>query len=252
LSSLAVVNALVERGYDVTVLAADQWTYGLAGQAIDLTLTKMIDPAVSVYRWPFPLGPDDPLVNRWSQQRQKLFSLSATKQTAWQETAKRQWSRIWPEPDCGANFGRVYQPITAAARHLHRVNQFDLVMATAGPWVDFAVPLILGAFTGVPTVIIDRDAWLFDVLAGEPCVGADLIEPLLGQLLSQVTRAWYISEPIAELHRQRFAEHAAKIKVVPNDWDPEKLAADSRPPQRQGDWSLDQAFQDLEEALGWN
>ena len=232
-SPLAAVNALAKRGHDVTVLAADQWTYGLAGQAFDPALAPMIDPSVKVYRWPFPLGSHDPVITRWDKERVAAFSGPPTKRTRWEQTTKRNWSQVFPEPSAAAAFGRGYAPLTAAARHLHRINLFDLVITTASPWMDFAVPLQLGAETGVPTVIYDRDAWLFDVFTGEPSLNAALIEPLLAQLLSQATRAWFVSEPIAEAHRQRFPEHAAKIVAVLNGWDPEFLPADIAPPVRE-------------------
>jgi len=227
------VNALAKRGHDVTVLAADQWTYGLAGQAFDPALAEMIDPSVKVYRWPFPLGPDDPLVTRWDTHRLLAFRAQASREIEWREEARQDWSKVLPEPNGAPNFGRSYAPLTAAARHLHRLKQFDLIITTASPWVDFAVPLQLGAETGVPTVIYDRDSWLFDVFTGELSYNAVLIEPLLAQILGQATRAWYVSEPIAEAHRQRFPEHAAKIKAVLNGWDPDFLPDDIEPPKRQ-------------------
>ncbi|MCL2802877.1 MAG: hypothetical protein FWD29_02800 [Micrococcales bacterium] len=236
---LGTVNAFARRGHDVTVLAADRWTLGLAGQ-FDPQSTKMVDPAVNVYRWPMPLGPSDPLIARWEATRAEAafgpkprHETWAARHKKWLATSQQRWSKVFPEPFGVANYARCYSVLTSAARHLHRAKGFDLVGATAGPWVDLSVVLHLGAEFGLPTFFYDRDAWLFRTFTGEEYPNAAEIEPLLAQILGQVTQAWYVNEPLADLHRKRFPDQAKKIKAVPNGWDGEFLPAGLTPPVRQ-------------------
>jgi len=199
----------------------------------------MIDSNVKVYRWPMPLGPADPLIARWEIGRvnaacggKKRHESWERRHRNWLKMSQANWSKVFPEPDGAAYFARCYPILTAAARHLHRTAGFDLVAATAGPWVDLSVVLHLGAEFGVPTFYYDRDAWMFKTFTGEPHANAADIEPLQAQILDLVTQAWYVNESIAQLHRQQFPQQVEKIKVVPNGWDREFLPGEITPPNR--------------------
>ncbi|MCL1897201.1 MAG: glycosyltransferase [Micrococcales bacterium] len=235
---LATANALARRGHQVTVLAADHWTLGLMNQ-FDPGLVARIDPAIEVKRLTLPLGPIDPMVTHWSDRRAERVS-AFYNEPVWRVNLELDaaWRALFPEPKGATNYARAYPVLNSAARALHRDQPFDLVFANASPWTDFSVALRLGVEGDVPTVIYDRDSWLFNVFTGQPYGNADKIEPLLDQLLGQVTQAWFINDAIAALHREHFPRHAGKIKAVRGGWDPEFLPGAMQPPARSADRDL--------------
>jgi glycosyltransferase involved in cell wall biosynthesis len=208
-----MVNALAARGYDVTVLTADSDTHDLVTGS-DWGLADRVDPSVHVVRVPMPVGPGDQVLSHWVPSRLESPA-------AWLGEANRDWGGAFPEPHRTSWFPQWYPNAGSAARALHAKDPFDLVIATASPWVDFSVPIRLNLETGVPFVIDDRDSWLVNVFTGEDYPEADEIAPLLGLALTNATQSWFVNEPIAQIHRAKFPGEADKIRVVRNGWDPE-------------------------------
>ncbi len=209
--ALATANLLAEIGCRVTVLTADLATFDLVVGA-DNSLLAEIDPRIRVLRVSFPAGRRDPVVNRW-----ELARVAAPPQ--WLERTLAREAKVFPEP--------VYGPwrprIDAAAQRLHRVDPVDLVMATGNPYVDFSVAQRLHVDHGVPFVLDDRDSWVLDVYTGKPFADSAETQQMLGWMLGRCEQAWFVNPPIAQWHRERYPEHADRIRVVENGWDPRFL-----------------------------
>lgn len=211
---LATVNELVRRGHRVTVLTADLDTFAVAVGG-DESLLGYVDPRVRVVRVPMQQDVRDPIINRWSMDR-------ARNQRAWSRAVVRAHERSFPEA--------VYAPwgprAESVARLLHAQDPVDLTIATGNPYVDFTVAITLGVEHGVPFVLDDRDSWLLDVYTGEQLPDADRIRPWLELALASCLEYWFVNPAIAQWHCDRFPEHAAKIRVVENGWDPTFLDPD--------------------------
>ena len=209
--ALATANLLVELGARVTVLTADVATFDLVVGADDSLLAE-VDPRIRVLRVPFPAGRRDPIINRWEMAR-----VSGPQQ--WLERTLAREARVFPEP--------VYGPwrprIDAAAQRLHRVAPVDLVIATGNPYVDFSVAQRLNVDHGVPFVLDDRDSWVLDVYTGEPFADSATSQRLLGWMLERSQQMWFVNPPIARWHQERYPEHADRVRVVENGWDPRFL-----------------------------
>jgi glycosyltransferase involved in cell wall biosynthesis len=209
---LASANLLVELGARVTVLTADRLTFDLVAGGDDSLLDR-VDPAIRVLRVPFPVGRRDTIINRWPEER-------VLAPVRWADAALAAETAVFPEPVYGAWRPAVEQ----AASRLHRADPVDLVLASGNPYVDFAVAQRLNADHDVPFVLDDRDSWVLDVYTGERSDRAEDAERLLGWMLGRALELWFVNPPIADWHRRRWPEHAERIRVVENGWDPSFLS----------------------------
>jgi len=218
---LATVAELVRQGHRVTVLAADLRTFDLVIGG-DRSLLDDVPAAVRVVRVAMAPGLRDPLLNSWSAVRMANPGV-------WREAVLEKQIQAFPE-----GVYATWQPrAEAAAARIHELDPVDLVIATGNPYVDFSVALRLHVDHGVPVVLDDRDSWLLDVYTGDQSPLADRILPWLEFALSQALRVWFVNEPIAKWHRDRFPQFADRIRVVENGWDPRFLSVGSLPAQRE-------------------
>jgi glycosyltransferase involved in cell wall biosynthesis len=198
------------------VLTADLATFDLVIGG-DRSLLDDIPPDVRVVRVAMSPQERDPLLNRWSATRMASPSV-------WRVATQKNQVRAFPEMVYAA-----WQPrAEAVATRIHELDPVDVVIATGKPYVDFCVALRLHVDHGIPFVLDDRDSWLLDVYTGDLCPLAERIRPWLEFALSQALRMWFVNEPIADWHRQHFPEHADRIRVVENGWDPRFLDVGSR------------------------
>ena len=211
---LETVAELVQAGHRVTVLTADLDTFDLVIGG-DRSLLDDVAESVRVVRVPMDPRERDPLLNRWAADRM-------AKPRPWVERVQNDQVQAFPEVVYA-----TWQPrAEAVAARIHEVDPIDLVIATGNPYVDFTVPLRLSVDNGIPFVLDDRDSWLLDVYSGEPGPLAERTLPWLEFALSRALRMWFVNEPIAQWHRERFPELADRIAVVENGWDPRFLDVD--------------------------
>lgn len=218
---LATVAELVRAGHRVTVLTTDLDTFDLIVGG-DRTLLDGVDDSVRVVRVPTDPVLRDPLVNRWSDER-------IERPGPWVNRVRNDQVLSFPEQVYGIWQIRAE---TAAAR-VHELDPVDLVIATGNPYVDFTVPMRLFVDEGIPFVLDDRDSWLLDVYTGEPGPLIERYLPWFEFALSRALRMWFVNEPIARWHRERFPELADRITVVENGWDPQFLDVESVHRRRQ-------------------
>lgn len=211
---LATVAELVRAGHRVTVLTADLDTFDLIIGG-DRTLLDDVADSVRVVRVAMDPLERDPLLNRWPNARIR-------RPKRWAARVRDDQTQSFPELVYS-----TWQPrAEAAAARIHEVDPIDLVIATGNPYVDYTVPLRLSVDYGIPFVLDDRDSWLLNVYTGEPAPLADQTLPWLEFALSRALRMWFVNEPIAQWHRERFPQYADRIAVVENGWDPRFLDID--------------------------
>ena len=205
---LATVNELARRGYRVTVLTTDLDTFDLVVGGDHALLTDL-DPSVRLIRVPTPAQTRDPVLNRWSTDR-------GDDPAAWRSRTLENQLRLLPE----ASYAVWMPRILPTALSLHDADPVDLVIATGNPYVDFTVPMRLASEHGIPFVLDDRDSWLLDVYTGEEAPQAERIRPWIELALTTALQMWFVNPPLADWHRANFPDHADKIRVVENGWDP--------------------------------
>lgn len=218
---LATVAELVRAGHRVTVLTTDLDTFDLIIGG-DRTLLDDVADSVRVVRVAMDPLERDPLLNRWPRARIR-------RPKRWAARVREDQTRSFPELVYS-----TWQPrAEAAAARIQELDPIDLVIATGNPYVDYTVPLRLSVEQGIPFVLDDRDSWLLNVYTGEPARLADQTLPWLEFALSRALRMWFVNEPIAQWHRERFPQYADRIAVVENGWDPRFLNVDQIHRQRQ-------------------
>ncbi|SEB87847.1 glycosyltransferase [Arthrobacter woluwensis] len=205
----AVANAFAADGWDVTVLTLDPGTWSeISG--IDEKLAASVDPRITVV----PVsdgGAEEPA-------RGNLRGYSRLRIEApylWKEALRRKSRKEFPEDFHGAWLG----PAGEAARRVHRDKPVDLVMASASPYVSFAVARVL---PGVPYVMDYRDAWAFNTISGAEDFGpASDRGRLEASYLRDAEQIWFVNDQIRDEYARRYPESEARMRVVANGFDPQ-------------------------------
>ena len=208
--ALATVNVFAAAGWDVSVITADEATFERFTGA-DPSLMRQVDPRVTLHRVPFSWPVHETDLRHWS-------ALRVRNPRMWRRLRNRLDRVPFPE----ISYGPWRRGIEAAARKLHAVKPVDLTMATANPNVDFAPALMLHRRAGVPYVMDYRDAWLLDVFSGDQ-LHSDTSRPSRweARLIRNASEVWFVNEPIAQWHRDRYPHAADRIMVVANGYDPQ-------------------------------
>jgi glycosyltransferase involved in cell wall biosynthesis len=205
----AVANAFAAAGWDVTVLTVDPSVWSeIAG--LDEKLLGSVDPRVRIV----PVsdgGAEDPA-------RGDLRAFSRLRIAApyvWRELLRRRSRRDFPE-----NFhGAWLKPASQAARDVHGDHPVDLVMASANPYVSFAVAQ---AIDGVPYVMDYRDAWAFNTISGVEDFAPDSPTGRMeADYLDRAAQMWFVNEQIRGEYAHRYPKAAGKMRVVANGFDPQ-------------------------------
>lgn len=208
--ALATANAFVAAGYRVTVLTATRETF-IRYTGADTSLEALVDPRIQIVRVPFAWPNLEANVRQWSVWRVMTPRL-------WRKARLRLDVRDFPE----IGYGPWKKPLVQAAQRIHDADPVDLVVASANPNVDFAVPEYLSDRYGVPYVMDYRDAWMLDVFDGRQ-VSADgsRVAVLEKKLVDAAREVWFVNEPIRVWHQNRYPEVADRMHVVANGYDPD-------------------------------
>jgi glycosyltransferase involved in cell wall biosynthesis len=207
--SLAVPNAFIAAGWDVTVLTIDSGTWSEISGA-DTELLDSVDPAIRVVRVSDGGAEDRAKGNLrvFSRLRVEAPYVSAGLQSL-------RSRRAFPE----AFHGLWLKPASAAARGIHQHHPVDLVLGSASPYVSFAVARSL---PGVPYVMDYRDAWAFNTITGHENFSVGSRTGWLeSTFLEEAAQVWFVNTPIRDEYARRYPEAASKMRVVPNGFDPQ-------------------------------
>ena len=214
---LAIANALVAEGADVTVIAANREVF-LTHYGADVSLESMIDPRVEVVRIPFFPNRSWPLVNDWSAAEAAAGRPGGAKENP--------ASRIFPELVYSEWLPRVSRELAV----LNDRKPISVLLGTGAPYVDLEAAAQLHLEQGIPLILDDRDCSIFDVYSGEQSPMQAERQVFFERWLRSCSEMWFVNPPIAERVRELFPEDAAKVHVVENGWDsaavePEKIAS---------------------------
>ncbi|WP_298251549.1 glycosyltransferase [uncultured Arthrobacter sp.] len=207
--SLAVPNAFAAAGWDVTVLTIDGETWSeISG--VDTGLLDSIDSSVQVVRVSDGGSEDHARGDLRDYSRLRIEA-----PYVWERLKSLRSRRSFPE----AFHGLWLKPASKAAREVHRHHPVNLVIASASPYVSFAVARSL---PDVPYVLDYRDAWAFNTITG-----SDNFSPrssngkLEATFLQEALQVWFVNAPIQDEYVRRYPATAAKMRVVPNGFDPQ-------------------------------
>ncbi len=192
---VAVASAAVGQDHRVTVLAPDVetavWVGGESSGA-----GPAFPESSRVVRVPVPLGLDDPVVNRWTQQR-------VDAPAAWARAMADRMEAAFPDSALG-----LWRPrLEAAAYLVHRADPVDLVVVDASPPVTTAAALRLWSECDVPFVV--------DVPPGllVPSRSGDRPGPWLERLLREASEVWVRDAAGAELLASGWPDLARPLVV---------------------------------------
>ena len=204
---LAIANALVAAGADVSVVTASREVFVLHYGA-DINLEKQIDPRIKVIRTPFFPEAEWPLVNDWPTWR---ADASTSRVLKWDKTRQ-------PFPE--DHFGNWLPYATTTLRVLHQKKPISLIMATGTPYVSLEAASHFGLAYDVPVVLDDRDCSILNVYHGTTSSAMIKREAYLQEWLMNCAEMWFVNPPIADFVARRFPDFEDKIRVVENGWDP--------------------------------
>lgn len=204
--ALASANALVEGGFDVTVLTCERDTFQRF-TGTDPTLEAQIDPRIHVVRIPFELPQHETDIRRWPRQR-------ARNPLEWRERRNREDLEDFPE----VMYGPWRGPLVAAAEEINRRRPVDLTLATANPNVDVEAAHTLYRRHGVPFVLDQRDAWSLDVFSETRSEDPRVLEREAAYM-RDAQECWFVNDAIAHWHAEQYPAAAARIHTVSNGYD---------------------------------
>ncbi|MDR2253559.1 MAG: glycosyltransferase [Bifidobacteriaceae bacterium] len=215
---LATANALAASGRKVTVLTVERKVFTEITGA-DVTLEAMIDPRIELIRTRF----DWPLRNQ--------------DQTTW-SPAHRRFPRLWRKarlafelaifPEIG--YATWPRTLGRALRALHARQPIDLVIASGNPFAAFAAAWRFHRATGVPYVLDYRDSWILDQFTGrQRYPDRDRRARWERRVVDAAAQVWFVNRATLAWHAARYPGAAARLRVVPNGWDPELLALPPAP-----------------------
>lgn len=200
--SAKFVRYLPEYGYQPRVLS----TNAFGGHADDDVLRA----------WE-PIGAYRKRRNAAARTDPAAASRTRTPRSAWARAVRR-WLFV---PD-----GQITWLPGAAWTALSQLRRqpADLLFTTAPPWSSLLLGRFLKQQTGLPWVVDFRDAWLYDPL--DPALlttpwRRDLESRLEAEVLAEADAVLTATSTTAQNLRDRYAQHADKIRVVTNGFDPE-------------------------------
>lgn len=205
----AVANAFAADGWDVTVLTVDPTVWSeIAG--LDQKLLESVDSRVRMVHVTDG-GAEDP-----ARGNLRAFSrLRIAAPYVWKELRSRRSRRKFPEKFHGS----WLEPAGNAAKEVHAAKPVDLVMASANPYVSFAVAQVL---EGIPFVMDYRDAWAFNTISGEEDFAPDSpTGKLEADYLAKAAQVWFVNDQIRSAYAQRYPGTVEKMRVVANGFDPQ-------------------------------
>lgn len=205
----AVANGFINDGWNVTVLTVDAVIWADV-TGTDNGLLEAIDPRINVVHVADG-GSEEP--NRRDLRRYSRLRIEAP--YVWKELFRRRSRKGFPE-DFHASW---FAPASKAAREIEEDHPFDLVMASASPYVSFKIAAELN---DVPYVLDYRDAWAFNTFTGaENFTTTSEQGRLERKYLNKALKTWFVNEPIRDEYARRYPETRKSMRVVPNGFDPQ-------------------------------
>lgn len=206
--AVALAQALVRAGWDVTVLTAPREVFvrnGITDESLEATL----DERIQIVRVPFSAASYDTDLLEWSRYRVRFPEF-------WQQRRNKQDINAFPE----AEFGGWAVALRAAAEKVHREKAVTVAIGTANPYVDFVPGAHLKERFEVPYVMDYRDAWTIDVFRGVDSPSAtDAQRGWERTAIANAHEVWFVNQPIRDWHAARHSESATRMRVVPNGFD---------------------------------
>lgn len=206
LRTVATVNALIETGFAVTVLAPESDSFARFTGA-DNTGLGRIDSRAEVQRVPFAWPLRDHDISRWPRER-------ALRQGPWMVDYLAHETDGFPE----TGFGPWLPALLGAADEVHARKPVDLTIGSAGPQVVLAVGHHLFTTADVPYVIDQRDAWRLDLYDGTESTDPRVIE-LEAAWIAAAHEVWFVNDPILRWHQQAYPASADRMRLVADGHD---------------------------------
>ena len=207
--ALATANLLAESGYRVTVLTADEESWAKY-TGTDYSLMTMIDSRIKVVRIPFVWLSLDSNLHAYNWFRITFPRL-------WAKLKNRKLRKTFPEN----NYGFWRESLENSALKINELDPVGLTLVTSNPNVTATAALALHQTCNTPFVVDHRDAWTLDVFDGKTLYDSSSRQGKWEKkIFSQASAIWFVNEPIANWHSQKYPEYASKIEVVENGWDP--------------------------------
>lgn len=222
--ALATVAAFVQRGWDVTVITADERFFEFEIGSVDRSLLDLIPGGVAVTRVPFSFRDDGPTKRLqdvgWFQGNFPLLRTGLRRRLRSAFVAmnilRGRSSLSYPMDD---RYLSWIEPVVRAAGRLGRQKPFDHILATGNPYSAFEAARVIASLQDVPFTIDYRDPWAFDMRTSSK---AKLSAPTFAaekRIVDEAHACVQVNEAIASAYADLYPENATKQHVVVNGFD---------------------------------
>jgi glycosyltransferase involved in cell wall biosynthesis len=212
----ATANFLVDKGWDVTTIAAPMRFLRDVIGSLDEQLEETVDPRVVVER---------PDFNQfvWARDIRKFGRFRRNYPTVASKLHRWNLEHIFPEHYSAWGMASVRR-----ALRLHSRKRFDLVVATGNPFSSFAAAWMFHRLTGVPYVVDYRDSWTLNLFEDGPAFDDDHIAwDWERRIVKGAQTVVFVNSALREWHAERYPKQADRMMVVPNGWDPDLMITSS-------------------------
>lgn len=206
---LAMANHLVDDGWDVTVVTITEDFFDRVVGSRDDSLMDAIDPRVHVVRAPMPMSHLDPDIRHRSRLATDLPFVHKAMTAGGQKL-------LFPE-----RYASWIPSVVSTVGKVHRAHPVDVVVATGNPWSGFAAAWGVKVRHRIPYVLDYRDSWTLDIFTEEDAYPpGHLARRWEKRLIGGASRVLFVNEALRAWHAERYPGAAARMRVLPNGYDP--------------------------------
>lgn len=203
----ASANALIEAGFEVTVLNAsrDAWE---RETGIDETLLEGVNRDIKIIELPLFREDLETDIRKFSEERVLDFN-------SWRDKLFAQDYEFFPE----RVFGHWLPTLCQAIDEIQSTHRIDLILASSGPYV------VLGAAQhgfdaySIPYALDYRDGWSLDVLTGEQAFTESSREGVIeNRILENSLSTSFVNDAIRDAYAKRYPTYAPTMHVFRNGY----------------------------------
>ncbi len=209
---LGMANYLADRGWDVTVVTADERFFDDVTDSSDPALVDQIDPRVVVERVRMP--------REWMIQNVRTM----TKRHAAYPRAYSGYGWLRQKLIFPGRYEAWFRPALRRMRAVHKRKAASVVVATGNPWTAFRVAQAFGTRAHVPYVADFRDGWTLDQFNERALFDEGSRECAWERkLLAASALTTFVNAPMRDWYAEQYPDLAERMIVLENGVDADTL-----------------------------
>ncbi len=226
--AIAVVNAFVAAGWQVTVVTTTEQFFEDEIGSVDRSLFDFVPLDVRVVRVPF--FPSDPAaceirdMSRFRANFPKVWSLYRRKASSLRSTISSMRGREQGRLLLEDYYVRWIEPTVEALRSEHSQRPIDHILATGSPYSSLEAARVAGRLFDIPYSLDYRDPWTIELRNEGPASLPSATLAAEAVIVRDSAACFHVNEAIASAYAELYPESAASQHVVINGFDSSSIS----------------------------